>query len=121
MSELAMNIWILGNFLFRRILSNLFFRFKGTGPVRERRCRIMSSYIQALTNQVWARCKKLGHNINVVFEPGVRKFEYMDDRVCVMPQASRDGAGLFFLHPCLINSIKRCWLHWRSEDLCSSL
>lgn len=69
-----------------------FFRFKGTGPVRERRCRIMSSYLQALTNQVWARCKKIGHTINISFEPGVRKFEYMDDRVCVMPQASRDGA-----------------------------
>jgi hypothetical protein len=32
-----------------------------------------------------------------MFEPGVRKFEYMDDRVCVMPQASRDAAGTFRL------------------------
>jgi len=69
------------------------FRFKGTGPVRERRCRIMSSYLQALTNQIWFRCQKIGVNVNIVFEPGVNKFEYKDSRVCVMPQASRDGAA----------------------------
>jgi len=69
------------------------FRFKGTGAVRDRRCRIMSSYLQALTNQIWVRCQKIGHNPNIVFEPGVSKFEFKDDRVCVMPQPTRDGAA----------------------------
>eukprot|EP01127_Copromyxa_protea_P003062 TRINITY_DN12936_c0_g1_i1.p1 TRINITY_DN12936_c0_g1~~TRINITY_DN12936_c0_g1_i1.p1 ORF type:complete len:464 (-),score=81.25 TRINITY_DN12936_c0_g1_i1:40-1431(-) len=72
---------------------HLDFRFKGSGPVRDRRCRIMSSYLQALVNQIYVRCKRINHTINISFEPGVRKFEYLDDRVCVMPQASRDGAS----------------------------
>eukprot|EP01126_Amoeba_proteus_P034923 TRINITY_DN3504_c0_g1_i16.p1 TRINITY_DN3504_c0_g1~~TRINITY_DN3504_c0_g1_i16.p1 ORF type:complete len:392 (-),score=71.26 TRINITY_DN3504_c0_g1_i16:541-1716(-) len=71
------------------------FRFKGTGNPRDRRFRVMSSYLQVIVNQVWSRCRKRNFNITVTFEPGVKKFEYKDDRVCVMPQATRDGAGDF--------------------------
>jgi len=65
-------------------------RFKGTGPIKDRRLRLMSSYLQVLTNQFWVRSKKLGNEPAVIFEPLVRKFDYKDDRVCIVPPASRD-------------------------------
>lgn len=64
-------------------------RFKeGKGTVK--RLRFMSSYLQVITNQLFARAKKVGNDPPVVFEPNVRKFEYKDERVLIMPPTSRD-------------------------------
>jgi len=63
-------------------------RFKeGNSP---KRLRLMSSYLQVITNQLFARAKKAGFEPPVVFEPLVRKFEYKDDRVCMIPLSSRE-------------------------------
>lgn len=64
-------------------------RFKQTNQVK--RLRFMSSYLQVITNQIWSRAKKQGAEPPVVFEPNVRKFEYKDDRVCIVPQSSRES------------------------------
>jgi hypothetical protein len=75
-------------------------RFKGSGPPKERRLRLMSSYLQVLTNQLWARATKAGNaSIKIEFEPLVRKFDYKDERVLIVPPSSREtaagGAGGF--------------------------
>jgi len=56
-------------------------RFKGTGAVKDRRVRLMSSYLQQLTNILWTRSKKTA---KVDFEPLVRRFEWKDDKVLVV-------------------------------------
>jgi len=68
-------------------------RFKGSGPPKERRLRMMSSYLQVLTNQLWSRATKAGNNIKVEFEPLVRKFDFKDDRVLIVPPSSREAAA----------------------------
>jgi len=69
-------------------------RFKGTGPPKERRLRLMSSYLQVLTNQLWSRATKAGNaGIKVEFEPLVRKFDYKDERVLFVPPSSREAAA----------------------------
>jgi len=77
------------------------------------RLRIMSSYLQVITNQLYSRCKKvrwfvfvlsrfycgsdcilliqLNHNPHVIFEPGVRQFNYTDERVAKFPPVARES------------------------------
>jgi len=62
-------------------------RFKGSGPVKDRRLRLMCSYLQQLTNVLWTRS---GKTVKVEFEPLVRKFEYKDERVLIIPPSSRE-------------------------------
>lgn len=57
------------------------------------RLRIMSSYLQVITNQLYLRCKAQNHNPHVIFEPGVRQFNYQDERVSKMPPLARDVRG----------------------------
>eukprot|EP01125_Pyxidicula_operculata_P005468 TRINITY_DN193_c2_g1_i1.p1 TRINITY_DN193_c2_g1~~TRINITY_DN193_c2_g1_i1.p1 ORF type:complete len:447 (-),score=101.68 TRINITY_DN193_c2_g1_i1:243-1583(-) len=58
------------------------------------RLRLMSAYLQIITNQLYSRCKNIKKDIIVDFEPGVTKFEYKDDRVCMVPPRQR-GAKVF--------------------------
>lgn len=55
-------------------------------PPRDR-FRLMSSYLQVITNELVLRAPK--DKIKVVFEPGVRTFAYKDPRISMQPTVSR--------------------------------
>jgi len=57
------------------------------------RLRIMSSYLQVITNQLFMRCKALGHTPHIIFEPGVRQFNYQDERVSKIPPVGRPSVA----------------------------
>lgn len=61
------------------------------------RFRMMSSYLQIITNELILRTVK--GQIQVIFEPGARKFGYGRPRISVQPPPSREskqGAGTGF-------------------------
>lgn len=62
------------------------------------RFRLMSSYLQVITNEMVLRLKESQGDqqtatINVQFEPGVKQFEYGDARISVQPTRVRDASA----------------------------
>jgi len=61
--------------------------------------RLCSSYIQIITNQLFTRTTKVGHDITIEFEPSsaINRFEYQDEWIYKLPPAKRgtgQGKGL---------------------------
>jgi len=56
------------------------------------RFRLMSSYLQILTNELYIRCNA---EIVITFEPGAKEFEFDDARISVVPPSSREKNGGF--------------------------
>eukprot|EP01122_Echinamoeba_exundans_P017571 TRINITY_DN938_c0_g1_i3.p1 TRINITY_DN938_c0_g1~~TRINITY_DN938_c0_g1_i3.p1 ORF type:complete len:339 (+),score=72.26 TRINITY_DN938_c0_g1_i3:601-1617(+) len=63
-------------------------------PPRDR-FRLMSSYLQVITNELVLRAPK--DKVKVVFEPGVRTFAYKDPRISMQPTVSRATATTGFV------------------------
>jgi len=53
----------------------------------------MTSYLQIVTNEIVLRTKE--HQVQVVFEPGVKKFLYGNPRLSVLPMKSLRSANTF--------------------------
>lgn len=56
------------------------------------RFRLVSSYIQPIVNELYFRCTET----KIMFEPGLRKFDYGDDRIEVSTMSREQGGGAFF-------------------------
>jgi hypothetical protein len=56
------------------------------------RFRLVSAYIQPIVNELYFRCTET----KIMFEPGLRKFEYGDDRIEVTTMRREQGGGAFF-------------------------
>jgi len=56
------------------------------------RFRLMSSYLQIITNELFIRCES---GIQITFEPGAKDFEYDDPKISVVPPSSRQKGGGF--------------------------
>jgi hypothetical protein len=54
----------------------------------------MSSYMQLIVNEIYLRTKG---QIKIVFEPGVKEFEYGNPRLSVQPVTTRNAAALGFV------------------------
>jgi len=67
-------------------------RFHKDNPPR---VRMMTSYLQIVTNEIFLRAKSLKNTVEVVFEPAAHFFEFGDRRVSVMPPITRAGASTF--------------------------
>ena len=62
------------------------------------RFRLMSSYIQLIVNEIIIR-KPEANDISVVFEPGVKQFEYGNPALSKIPTTSRVAASSGFSRP----------------------
>jgi len=59
--------------------------------------RLYSSYFQIITNQLYTRTSKIGHEINIEFENPSKIFEYQDEWIYKLPPRKRgtgQGKGL---------------------------
>jgi len=54
--------------------------------------RIVSAYLQIITNQLHTRCQRINYKLGVVFEPGSMKFDYQDEWLYKIPPPKRGQA-----------------------------
>jgi len=54
--------------------------------------RLVSAYLQIITNQLHTRCTRAHHNLGVVFEAGAMKFDYQDEWLYKIPPPKRGQA-----------------------------
>lgn len=70
---------------------------KFTLSSNKERFRLMSSYIQLIVNELILRCPK--GSVQVIFEPGVRQFEYDNPALSKIPPTSRTAQSSGFSRP----------------------
>lgn len=54
--------------------------------------RLVSAYLQIITNQLHTRCQRVNHKLGVVFEAGAVKFDYQDEWLYKIPPPKRGQA-----------------------------
>jgi hypothetical protein len=60
------------------------------------RFRMMSSYLQIITNELFLRSKEAKHEVQVIFEPQSISFDFGNPRVSATPPLqNREGGGFF--------------------------
>lgn len=71
---------------------------KFTLSSNKERFRLMSSYVQLIVNELMIR-KPEANDVQVIFEPGVKRFEYGNPALSKIPPASRQAASSGFTRP----------------------